>query len=266
MSIVTLKRNSQAKHCRNHSNGNQGFSVWATTNSGQYNGSRLISGFSSTHTPFKGSTPVGTSYVDRYGRGGYKYNKNVIHNCGYEGSCTNVPGAVKNTSGMLTNKLMGTRHGNLNTVKQYKNNNMQSEYTKSLHNQTNACYYDKLSKDKINLFDDSTLYDPNVIKQNCQATSITIGNGRKILVGNYVKTGNLAKNAIGYEDYNTGKLIKNNGLNNICNNSDIHQWPNPLVRVKNGVNGDNSVSSYMKSSSSFRNVCSNSRGGIGVGG
>ena len=254
MSIVTLKRNSQAKHCRNHSNGNQGFSVWATTNSGQYNGSRLISGFSSTHTPFKGSTPVGTSYVDRYGRGGYKYNKNVIHNCGYEGSCTNVPGAVKNTSGMLTNKLMGTRHGKLNTVKQYKNNNMQSEYTKSLHNQTNACYYKNLRPDQ---FEGDTT--------SCQATSITIGNGRKILVGNYVKTGNLAKNAIGYEDYNSGKLINNNGLNNICNEL-IDQWPNPLVTIKNGVNENNHASSYMKSSSSFRNVCSNSGGGVGGGG
>lgn len=212
MSIVTLKRNSQAKHCRNHSNGNQGFSVWATTNSGQYNGSRIIPGFSSTP------------------------------GCGYLSPCNNNPGAVKNTSGMLTNKLMGTRYGKLNTVKQYKNNNMQSEYTKSLHNKANSCYYKTISDRGINLFEDSTLNLPAAIKDNCQSTSITLGNGKQIWVGNYVKTGNLAKNATGYEDYNSGKLIKNNCLNN-----STHE---PTVSVNGTL-----VSSNMKSSSSFRNMC-----------
>ena len=216
MSIITLKKNSQEKHCRNHSNGNQGFSVWATTNSGQYNGSRIIPGFSS------------------------------IPGCGYNSFCNNNPGAVKNTSGMLSNKLMGTRHGKLNTVKQYKNNNIQSEYTKSLHNNTNACYYNNNSKNNINLSEDSHLNTHAAIKANCESTSITIGNGRQIWVGNYVKTGNLAKNATGYEDYNTGKLIKNNCLDN--NNNSKY---NPKVKDNNGM----LVSSNMKNSSSFRNVC-----------
>jgi hypothetical protein len=128
MSIITLKKNSQAKHYRNHSK--DGFSIWPTINSGQYNGSRLISGFSSTHTTFKGTAPVGTSYVDRYGRGGYKYIYNIIENCPYPGGCKQQQGAVKNTKGMLTNKLMWLNKSP--NVKQYVNNNIQSQYIQSV--------------------------------------------------------------------------------------------------------------------------------------
>ena len=67
MSIITLKKNSQAKHCRNHSNGPDGFSIWPSINSGLYNGSRIIPGFSSVQTPFRGNSPIGVYYMDRYG-------------------------------------------------------------------------------------------------------------------------------------------------------------------------------------------------------
>lgn len=249
MSIIALKRNSQAKHCKNHSNGPNGFSVWATTNSGLYNGSRLISGFSSVQTPHKGNSPVGVAYVDRYGNGGYAYNRNIVQNCPYPSNvCTKNFGAVLNTSGMLSNRLVGIRHGNLNTVKQFVNNGSQSEYINVQHNQANICYINSISGDQHDL-------DRN---KNCNTTSIVIGNasgrGRRILVGNYVKTGELAKQSLNYNEYINGPLMKNNCLNH-PSNSDPHKYPQPLVKLPDGTER----SSNMKNITirTFRNSCLN---------
>tara|TARA_A100001015_G_C14830722_1_gene648464 strand:- start:31 stop:651 length:621 start_codon:yes stop_codon:yes gene_type:complete len=205
MSIIALKKNSQAKHCKNHSKGSDGFSVWPTVNSGIYNGSRLISGFSAVQTPFKGNCAVGVGYVDRYGRGGYAYNTNTVSNCANpSGVCKKDYNTVLNTSGLLSNKLLGTRHGDLNTVKQFVNNGIQSEYINVKKNEANICYANSISNEDI--FD----MDRN---KNCNVHSILIGNGRKIYVGNYVKTGTpgaLGKQSSNYNEYNNGPLMKNN--------------------------------------------------------
>tara|TARA_R110002072_G_C7750424_1_gene517405 strand:+ start:27 stop:737 length:711 start_codon:yes stop_codon:yes gene_type:complete len=234
MSIITLKKNSYAKHCRNHSNKNDGFSVWPSINSGLYNGSRLISGFSATQTPFKGASVVNYS--------GKQHN--IIKNCPYPAKvCTNNHNTVLNTKGLLTNKLVGTKYGNLNTVKQYVNNGSESEYIKKQRDSANICY--------VKSIEDSNIFTNT--KKNCDVTSIIIGNasgrGRRILVGNYVKTGALAKQSASYSEYNNG-VMKNNCLND-ASNKDPNKDPNPLVRLKNGT----LVSSNIKNNSSFRNVC-----------
>jgi len=249
MSINTLQRSTRAKYCKNHSIGNKGFSLWPTINAGQYNGSRILPGLSSTSTPFKGDCPKGTSYVDRYGRGGYKYNSGpIIYNCGYYNPCYNEQGPVKNTSGLLSNKLVGTRFGKKNTVKQYVNNNIQSEYIENVHKKANGCF--------VNNLDPKDFASIEAIKNNCDTTSIIIGNGKQIIVGNYVKTGALANKSLDYEDYNTGILIKNNCLNNVGNSQfDLNTSPQPLVTVKDSNGKTKTVSSNMKNSSSFRNIC-----------
>ena len=61
MSIIALKK-SLTQYSKNHSVGNAGFSVWASTNSGNYNGSRIISGFQAVQTPFKGTSARGNIY------------------------------------------------------------------------------------------------------------------------------------------------------------------------------------------------------------
>lgn len=244
MSIIALKRNSQTKHCRNHSNGPNGFSVWPTTNSGIYNGSRIISGFSSVQTPFRGTSPVGVAYVDRFGRGGFPYNQNIVNNCPNPSGCIKRDfGAVLNTAGLLSNKLLGTRHGKLNTVKQFINNGSQSEYINVQNNQANICHINSISNEDI--------FTANR-NQHCNGSFIIIGNGRRIQVGNYVKTGGLAHQSLNYNEYNNGPLMKNNCLNHPANN-DPHQYPQPLVRLAD----ETLRSSNMKNTSAFRNACPN---------
>lgn len=242
MSIVALKRNSQTKHCRNRSNGPYGFSVWPSINSGIYNGSRIISGFSPVQTPFRGNAPVGVAYTDRFGRGGVPYNQNIVYNCpNPSGVCTKQHATVLNTSGMLLNKLVGTRHGDLNTVKQFVNNGNQSEYINVQNNQANICHINSISNEDI--------FTANR-NQHCNGRSITIGNGRRILVGNFVKTGGLAHQSLNYNQYNNGPLMKNNCLNHPSNN-DPREHPQPLVKLPDGT----LRSSNIKNTSAFRNGC-----------
>ena len=242
MSIIALKRNSQIKHSKNHSNGPNGFSVWSTTNSGIYSGSRIISGFSAVQTPFRGTSPVGLAYVDRFGGGGVPYNKNTVINCpNPSGKCRKDFGAVLNTAGLLSNKLSGTRHGKFNTVKQFINNGSQSEYINLQNNQVNICNINSISNEDIFKLNRN---------MNCGSSFVTIGNGRRIQVGNYVKTGGLARQSLNYNQYNNGPLMKNNCLNHPSNN-DPHQHPQPLVRLADGT----LRSSNMKNTSAFRNSC-----------
>lgn len=234
MSIITLKKSSFTKYNKNHSKGPDGFSIWPSINSGVYNGSRIIPGFSSIQTPFKGISAV--NYNSK--------QNNIINNCAYPSKvCKKDNNTVLNTKGLLTNKLVGTKYGKLNTVKQYINNGYESEYIKKQRDNANICYF-KSIQDKI-IFENT--------KKNCDVTSIIIGNasgrGRKILVGNYVKSGALAKQSLDYSEYNNG-LMKNNCLND-ASNSDSNKYPNPLVKLKNGT----LVSSNIKNTSSFRNIC-----------
>ena len=237
MSIITLKRNSQARHLRNHSSGPRGFSVWSTTNSGIYNGSRIISGFSSVQTPHRGPTPVGLAYVDKQGRRSDVYNKNIIYNCPHPSNvCVKNNSTVLNTRGLLNRNLQGTRHGKLNSVKQFANNNIQSEYINSQKNNARICNIEQHT-------------DPDNIT-NCKVTSIMIGNGRRILVGNFVKNGALAKQSLNYDDYNNGQLMVNNCINHPDDNNP-NESPNPLIRLNNG----DLVSSNMKNRSSCTTLC-----------
>lgn len=237
MSIITLKRNSQAKHSKNHSIGPNGFSIWPTINSGIYNGSRIIPGFSAVQTPYKGNSPYGV---------GYAYNTNIVENCSNPSNvCTKDFGTVLNNSGMLSNKLVGTRFGKLNTVKQFVNNGSQTEYINSQNIKANVCYINTISNENIFNVD---------INKNCDINSIVIGNGRQILVGNYVKNGYLAKQSLNYEQYNKGALMKNNCLNS-ASSKDPDSYPQPLVKLNDG----SEVSSNMKNltTRTFRTSCLN---------
>ena len=203
MSIITLKKNSQAKHCRNHSNGPDGFSIWPSINSGLYNGSRIIPGFSSVQTPFRGNSPIGVSYMDRYGRGGYKYiiSKPIL-NCPYPAHvCKKENKTVLNNSALLSNKLMGTKFGTINTVKDFSNNVTQSEYIITKINNTNSCYYNSISNDLI--------FKNIPCNLNQEDNYCKSKNG---ILPNYQKSGSLAKQSIDYSEYNHGKLIIKNCL------------------------------------------------------
>ena len=244
MSAITLKKISQAKYCKNHSCKDGRFSLWSNNNSGSYNGTRIISGFSPSYTPYKGDTPRGITYVNKCPRkGGCKYPINIVDNCpNPSGFCSKENYIVSNNSALLNKKLKGIKYGEINTVKQYINNNIQSEYIELKHNSATVCELDN-EQLKLNLENDK--------KKNCDVTSIIIGNGRRIQVGNYVKPNKLITPTT-YEEYLNGLLMKNK-----CLKASQSSNLKPKVKVKNGdEDGYKLESADMKNiNSKFRNMC-----------
>lgn len=240
MSIIALKKKSFTQYSKNHSIGNGGFSVWASTNSGNYNGSRIISGFSAVQTPFIGDTARGNIYVEKRG-GSYSYSNNIVENCS-NSVCKKYNSTVLNTNGLLNKNLRGIKHGKLNIVKQFNNNNNQDEYIFHKRKQTNVCYQDTLDNTDI----EEQL--KNDFENNCNTTSIRTGNGRQILVGSFSKSGKLSKQSLDSSDYIKSKLMKNKCLDH---NSDSRSDLRPKIRLSNNT----LISSNMINTSSFRSNC-----------
>ena len=240
MSIIALKKKSFTQYSKKHSVGSDGFSVWASTNSGNYNGSRIISGFSAVQTPFKGNAARGNIYVEK-GGGSYPYSNNIVENC-TNSVCKKYNNTVLNSKGLLNKNLKGIKHGKLNIVKQFDNNNNQGEYIFHKRKQSNVCYQQTVDNGDI----EKQLKDD--FKKNCDTTSIRIGNGHQILVGNFSKSGKLAKQSLDSSDYMKGKLMKNKCLDHESNaRSDLR----PKIKLAN----NKIVSSNMINTSSFRKHC-----------
>ena len=240
MSIIAFKKKSLTLYSKNHSIGNDGFSVWSSTNSGNYNGSRIISGFSAVQTPFKGTVARGNIYVAK-GGGSYPYSNNIVENC-TNTVCKKYNTAVLNTNGLLNKNLRGIKHGKLNVVKQFNNNNNQDEYIFHKKKQINVCYQDTVDKPDI----EEQL--KNDFEKNCDTASIRIGNGRQILVGSFSKTGKLAKQSLDSSDYIKSRLMKNKCLDH---NTDSRSDLRPKIRLSNNT----LISSNMINTSSFRSNC-----------
>ena len=85
---------------------------------------------------------------------------------------------------MLTKNLRGIKHGKLNTVKQFDNNNNEGEYIFHRKKQNNVCYQDSI--DSHNIKEQFN----NDFQNNCDTTSIRTGNGRQILVGSFLNLEN----------------------------------------------------------------------------
>jgi len=242
MSIITLKKKSLTQYSKNHSIGSNGFSVWSSTNSGNYNGSRIISGFSAVQTPFKGDAARGNIYVAK-GGGSYSYSNNVVQNCS-NNVCKKDNNGVLNTKGLLNKNLRGINYGKLNAVKQFDNNNNQGEYIFHKRKQINVCYQETVDKGDI----EQQLKDD--FKNNCDTTSIRIGNGRQILVGSFSKSGKLAKQSLDSSDYMKSRLMMNKCLDH---ESDSRSGLRPTIKLAN----NKIVSSNMINTSSFRRSCPN---------
>ena len=236
MSIIDLKKKSLTQYSKNHSIGNNGFSVWASTNSGSYNGSRIISGFSAVQTPFKGDSARGNIYVTKDGAT-YPYSNNIVENCS-NSVCKKYNNTVLNTKGLLNKNLQGIKHGKLNIVKQFDNNNNQGEYIFHKRKQNNVCYQETIDKNNI---DEELKYN---FQNNCDTTSIRIGNGRQILVGSFSKSGKLAKQSLDSSDYMKNQLMKNKCLDH---ESNARSHLRPKIKLAN----NKTVSSNMINTSSF---------------
>ena len=242
MSIIALKKKSLVQYSKNHSVGNAGFSVWASTNSGNYNGSRIISGFSAVQTPFKGTSARGNIYVDKKGFT-YPYSYNIVENCSNT-ICKKYTNGVLTMDGLLNKKLRCIKHGKLNVVKQFDNNNNQGEYIFHKMKQTNVCYQDIINSKNINIQEELK----NDFQNNCNTTSIRIGNGRQILVGSFSKSGKLAKQSLDNTDYMNTLLMKKKCLDH---ESNTRSHLRPQIKLKN----NKLVNANIINTSSFRSSC-----------